>query len=104
MAIQNQKTNHAHIELAPNANNGNQALTFLDGEIVTLRALADKPGAEYDVVIYNQGGNELFREHAKSEHNEWGRRIDLEMGDDNYPIVAIENVKGDAKVFDVFAE
>jgi len=104
MSIQGQKPNHAHIQLAPNADNGNQRLTFLDSEIVNLHAKTDKPGAEYDVVIYDQGANELFREHVKSEHTEWGRRIDLEMGDDNYPIIAVENVKGDARVFDVFAE
>lgn len=104
MSMQNQKTNHAHIELAPNADQGNQALTFLEEDIIFLHAETDQPGAEYDVVIYNQGGNELFREQVKSEHTKWGRRIDLEMGDDNYPIIAIENVKGKARVFDVFAE
>lgn len=93
--------NHAPIELKKGQNSGEARVTLNDKKIGMLHGVT-KPGAEFDVVIKDLRGNEQARHHFKAANERFGKRIDLELPDDMYVIVA-EEVKGADKI-DIFVE
>ena len=100
--MQNQAPNHAKISINDNSNIGQAEVSVNGDEIKWLHAQTDRPGAEFDVVLYDKAGNEQFRQEMKGETNRYGAQINLPILD-NYYIIKAENVKG-AKNIDIFLE
>lgn len=100
--MENQAPNHANISINKDQDSGEAEVTVQGDEIKWLHAQTDEPGAEFDVVLYDRGGNEQFRKNMKGESNRYGGQINLPISD-NYYIIKAENVKG-AKKIDIFLE
>lgn len=100
--MQNQAPNHAKININEGTNLGEAEVAVNGEEIKWLHAQTDKPGANFDVVLYDQAGNEQFRQNMKGESDRYGSQINLPISD-NYYIIKAENVNGASKI-DIFLE
>lgn len=97
-----QLPNHAKFSLKDDQTEAEADILLQDRHIGMLHGQVDKPGAEFDVVILDNAGNEQARRHFKSTTERFGERLDLPLTD-NYNKIKVENVRG-AKSIDIFAE
>ena len=98
--LKQKSPNHAHIKIASQQRSGEDFIRPHNKLIGNLSANY-KPGAKFDLVIKDVGGNEIFRERVDNPTGRWGRRIDKELSDSQYKVEA-ENVEGTEEI-DIFA-
>ncbi len=92
----------AHFKL--DGKQSGEARVIIDRKkIGMLHSIADKPGAKFDIKIFDMAGNEqISRTNVGTENNRWGEVVNKNLTDNTF-IVKVENVKG-ADTIDIFCE